>query len=156
MMRPGTTAKTYSTTPLSLWGPWLLWLVLIFVLSSFHKTHIPKSKYISWDKVAHASEYSVLGYLTARALFFSGLQRLKNNYLWIAIIFGLFYALSDEFHQYFVPGRTSSLWDAAADLVGVIIGSLVFRWFLQKGRFEGIAPLAENSQSQGKESIRIK
>jgi VanZ family protein len=148
MMKTGTSAKTYSTTPLSLWGPLLFWLVLIFILSSFHKTHIPKSKYVSWDKVAHASEYSVLGYLTARALFFAGWHWLKANFVWITIVFGLLYALSDEFHQYFVPGRSCDIRDAAADLVGVVIGCLIFRKFLLKGRFTGITPPVQDSQNQ--------
>jgi VanZ family protein len=156
MMKTGDTAKPYPATRLSLWGPLLLWLVLVFVLSSFHKTHIPKSKYLSWDKLAHASEYSVLGYLTARALFFSGLRWLKINYLWITISFGLLYALSDEFHQYFVPGRSSSLWDAAADLVGVILGGLIFRSFLLKGRFGEDTSSVNGSLSKGNNNFSVK
>lgn len=47
------------------------------------------------------------------------------------ILVTLLYALSDEFHQVFVPGRSGSLWDAGIDLVGILIGAFIYdrkRW----------------------------
>ena len=37
----------------------------------------------------------------------------------LAILVGIFYGITDEFHQSFVPGRSSSEWDVLADSVGV-------------------------------------
>ena len=50
--------------------------------------------------------------------------------LWIA---ALAYGLSDEFHQSFVPGRTSSGADLLADAVGALIG-ISAAWFLLRKR----------------------
>jgi VanZ family protein len=36
------------------------------------------------------------------------------------------YALSDEFHQSFVIGRTSSGFDVAADVLGGLMGAVLF------------------------------
>ena len=42
-----------------------------------------------------------------------------------AMIIGTLYGVSDEFHQSFVPGRTASIWDLAADSIGVAIAQTV-------------------------------
>ena len=31
----------------------------------------------------------------------------------------------DEYHQRFIPGRDSSIWDWTADAVGIVIGTLI-------------------------------
>ena len=134
-------AKPPTYKLLRLWGPLVLWLVIIFVFSSLHRTPLPKNKYISWDKVAHILEYSLLGYLAARALALSGFRHLRPHYLGITLLIGLLYGISDEIHQYYVPGRYSSPWDVLADLVGVTIGALVFRRWLIKNRISGEALL---------------
>ncbi|MCX6640917.1 MAG: VanZ family protein [bacterium] len=112
--------------PLRLWAPLLIWLTAIFVMSSFHKTFIPQSKYISWDKVAHIIEFGILGYLTARAIYFSGVRFLYRSFVIMTILLGVLYAASDEFHQYFVPGRFASVYDVMADGIGVAIGLWIF------------------------------
>lgn len=42
--------------------------------------------------------------------------------IWISSGISVFYAVSDELHQYFVPGRNASVWDVLLDGVGVICG----------------------------------
>jgi VanZ family protein len=42
----------------------------------------------------------------------------------LAIIFSILYALSDEIHQFFVPGREFDLWDLAADSLGIVLVAL--------------------------------
>ena len=119
-------------TPLRLWGPFVFWVLLIFALSSYPKAIIPQSKYISWDKLAHLTEFGILSYLTARALRFSGIRALASRYLWITTIFGLLYAISDEWHQLFVKGRRASVYDIAADFMGVLLGVLLFALLLRR------------------------
>ncbi len=130
------TVSQPSLTPLRLIAPLVFWLVLIFIFSAFRKTLIPQSKYISWDKLAHLVEYGILGYLAARAAFFSGIKWIRSQYFLLTIVFGLLWALSDEFHQSFVKGRFASEYDVAADFLGVVIGAIMFTVLLRKGRYQ--------------------
>ncbi|MBS3783599.1 MAG: VanZ family protein, partial [Anaerolineae bacterium] len=45
----------------------------------------------------------------------------------------LLYALSDEYHQTFVPGRQGSLVDVAVDGVGVSVVMLLDWWLWSEG-----------------------
>jgi VanZ family protein len=125
--------------------PLLFWLLLIFIFSCFHKTPIPPSRIIPWEKVAHITEYAILGYFAARAAYFTGGRWLRAHFIATTIAFGLLYAISDEWHQYFVPGRSADPADAAADVIGVILGSVIF-WVLLRRKHRGITArqLTEN------------
>lgn len=75
----------------------------------------------TWDlvlrKLAHLTEYAVLGALLQRALARPG----------IAILIGGLYAASDEIHQHFVPGRHAAWYDVVIDTVGVTIGVVLWQ-----------------------------
>jgi VanZ family protein len=92
------------------------WAALIFVLSSIPDLGTGLG---GWDlalrKVAHAAEFAVLGFLLLRALG----RELP------ALALGIAYAVSDELHQHFVPGRQGSLLDVFIDAVGVAVGVLL-------------------------------
>jgi len=101
-----------------LWILTLLYMALIYFLSSLHTVHIPGS-FEYMDKVIHALAYAPLAYLLYRALKGSGMQRYV---ILAAFALTVIYGSSDELHQYFVPGRTPDLWDLAADSAGAFIG----------------------------------
>jgi VanZ family protein len=105
------------------WLPVLAWAGLIFALSSVPDLGTGLG---GWDlvlrKIAHAAEYAILGALLARATRRGGL----------AFALGALYAVSDEVHQAFVPGRMGSPVDVAIDAVGVAIG--VTLWQLARAR----------------------
>ena len=47
----------------------------------------------------------------------------------MSVCFVVFYGMTDEFHQMFVPGRTSSIDDLFADTIGAFIGAgLCWAW----------------------------
>ena len=71
-------------------------------------------------KNAHAFEYCVLGILVSIALFQFGLRG-RGAIVYIMFIC-LFYAVLDEFHQIYVPGRTSNVRDVLIDFAGALIG----------------------------------
>lgn len=48
------------------------------------------------------------------------------NFLIRAEVFCALYACSDEFHQYFVPGRSCKLFDVCVDSTGAFFGALFF------------------------------
>ena len=72
-------------------------------------------------KTAHFGEYLLLGL---------GLRwALKSSAL--AWIIGAAYAVSDELHQLFVPGRSCEVLDVCIDAAGVLVGVLIMA-FLRK------------------------
>lgn len=81
-------------------------------------------------KNAHAFEYLVLAMLVASALFSFNLKG-KSSVIYVMFIC-LFYAITDEFHQMFVPGRTSLVSDVLIDFLGSIIGMGAFYLFYYK------------------------
>jgi VanZ family protein len=102
---------------LSLWLPVVAWAALIFALSS-----VPSlDSGLSWDtplrKVAHLTEYAILGALLLRVV-------RRPVPAWLV---GVAYAATDEFHQHFVSGRNGNPVDVAIDAVGVLIGVLAYR-----------------------------
>jgi VanZ family protein len=52
----------------------------------------------------------------------------KNNSLVfvIAIFLAVTYGILDELHQFFVPGRTSTLLDMGIDSLGVVLASVIY------------------------------
>jgi len=92
--------------------------LVIFVLSSIPGLGTGLG---GWDlvlrKLAHATEYAILGFLLLRA---------TGNERW-ALVLGVAYAVSDEVHQHFVSGRHGAPVDVLIDSVGVSVGVFVLR-----------------------------
>ncbi len=102
--------------------PPLLCMGLIFYLSSRTWVPIPLPAWvIVRDKVAHAIMYGGLCYLWVRALHTGHDQPLRAAGFAFAVLIAALYGWSDEYHQSFVPGRSSSVGDAVADSVGALI-----------------------------------
>ena len=75
-------------------------------------------------KNAHAFMYMILAFLVS-SLFFVYNKKGKDAIVYILFIC-LFYAVTDEFHQSFVIGRTSLVSDVLVDFGGALIGLTVF------------------------------
>lgn len=75
-------------------------------------------------KTAHVGEYFVLTLLIIRAVYV--LRWSINQTLFISAAIAFLYALSDEWHQSFVPFRDGKCLDVGIDLVGIILGVLVY------------------------------
>lgn len=126
------------------WMPAILWMALIFIgstdiLSAEHTSRflVPFLRWldphISWAalntiqiairKLGHLTEYAILAGLLWRAL-----RNGTGATMKMSILFGVVlvacggFAASDEFHQSFVPSRTSSAHDVMIDLGGALIG----------------------------------
>ena len=99
---------------LILWGPFLAALAIVFWLSSM--SSVPGGEYV-WDKLLHTVGYAGLGLLAMRA-FHGGFERPRPGPTLYAGLTVIAWAISDEFHQSFVPGRDSSALDVVADAVG--------------------------------------
>src|SRR5258708_5316874 len=115
------------------WIPVIVWGLLIFCLSTSAFSAVNTAKIIDpilklmvpgisaaaidvghmlIRKSAHFTEYGVLFWLLIRG------PMAERPYL--ALMLCVVYALSDEGHQVFVPGRSASLYDVALDSSGAL------------------------------------
>lgn len=116
---------------LSLWGPVMLHMGLIFAASS--RSDLDPLPGNVLDKIIHFGVYAVLGALTARALAGGRLETPQWRHAALAVLLSTLYGASDEWHQGFVPGRTPDAMDMAADALGAGAGAaavLAVRRFL--------------------------
>ena len=74
-------------------------------------------------QLGHFIEFALLGTFFNLALSAWGVK--PNKALAASIGFGVFYALTDEFHQWFVDGRTPQVGDLLIDAAGTAFGCLV-------------------------------
>jgi VanZ family protein len=122
--------------PLVLWMSIILWMstetfssentssviepVIRYLMPSISQG---KVKTIHWAirKLAHLTEYFILGILLFRA-FRSGSKEMRiGRWVFYSILFVMLYAAGDEFHQSFVSTRTASLLDVGLDTLGGIL-----------------------------------
>lgn len=95
--------------------------ISIFYISSLQFTGGKGTSYLSI--VYHFCVFFLL------ALFFhiSILRGNINNKIFtLTIILTILYAISDEFHQFFVPGRACTLFDVFIDTLGILCASMSY------------------------------
>jgi hypothetical protein len=90
------------------WLPAIIVMAVIFGFSSIPSKEMPMFGVLDLivKKGAHMLGYGLL------ALAFWYALRFDRRRWWLALLLAVLYALSDEFHQSFVPGRHPSLVDA--------------------------------------------
>ena len=109
--------------------PWQLLLLAIFIQSSIGNLNVIDLGFSFQDKLFHFIVFGFLSILMARSFKKSRLKFFNKNYFILAIILTGLYGVIDEYHQYFVPGRFSTVGDWAADLLGAIVFILVFYYW---------------------------
>ena len=105
--------------------PLLVGCAAIFAVSSMSQPPIPAALlFENSDKVLHAIAYCALAVL---ALVGAQARRgaLSRGASLEATLIAFLYGVSDELHQGFVPGRSSSVADLAADVAGGALGAYV-------------------------------
>lgn len=109
------------------WLPAILWMVLIFLLSSRPSVH---ASAIDWQdffikKTGHFVEYFILNALLIFG--FKNTTALKSPQLILAaFILAVIYAASDELHQTFVPGREGRPRDVVIDTLGISASAYIY------------------------------
>jgi VanZ family protein len=111
----------------AVWLPFALWMALIYAISAQPEAPGPGDKGSLlrdlFNYSAHACSFALLALLARRAMR-SGTPWLPRWMArhpgWAACIWSALYAISDEYHQSFVPGRTASIWDLGVDLAGIL------------------------------------
>jgi VanZ family protein len=102
------------------WMVVAFWMGVIFALSAIPSLASPFYPFYDFilRKLAHVTIYAVLTIFLFRAF---RLHVASSNHAWLlaGLVAGL-YAISDEWHQTFVPGREGTVRDVAIDGVGVM------------------------------------
>jgi VanZ family protein len=147
---------TFNRNLVKYWLPVIFWMCIIFWMSTetfssqntfslteaFLRFLVPRISsqemgliHVFIRKVGHVTEYFILGLLLFRA--FRGGSVASWNWRWFffAVIVVVLWAVSDEFHQSFVPTRTASAVDVGIDTVGGILAQFVsaLRYRYRKG-----------------------
>lgn len=82
------------------------------------------------DKLFHITAFFIYG-LSLQVAFFAFSKKrnmvLNNKMLGlVVIIVGFVFALGDEIHQYFIPGRDADVFDLLVDYIGISLSLLLF------------------------------
>lgn len=73
-------------------------------------------------KIAHITEYLILG-----LLMFNALKQFNILNIYYAIILCILYSCTDEFHQLFINGRSGSFRDILIDTIGILLGTYLYK-----------------------------
>ena len=97
------------------------WGFLILIATTIPLADVVIRAPVSWlDKLVHGALYLVLGWLVGLALCASGRRSFGAGML--AVVALAVFALLDEWHQRWLPGRVPNVGDWSADIVGATIG----------------------------------
>lgn len=120
----GVRSKPASVREIALaWLPALVYMAVIFTLSSMPAL-MPYAKYFPLrDKGIHFVEYAVLGFLTTHAAGRTFPTRARGRVVLFGWMTAVLFGVSDELHQAFVPGRSADVFDLAADSLGAAVGA---------------------------------
>jgi VanZ family protein len=127
---------------ISKWLPALLMMFVIFLISAQPSSYLPNFDWADQlvKKSGHAVGYAILALLYWRAFKF------KNEKRWIAWLLALLYAITDEFHQLFVPGRHPTIWDVTIfDNFGALISLWLVAYYRKQKRPDLLHPIAEQT-----------
>ena len=80
-------------------------------------------------KLAHFTLYFFVG--TNAIMLFKTYNIKNNEQIALALLIGVIYAVFDEIHQVFVPGRAGKVTDVAIDTLGVISGIYFVIFFIR-------------------------
>jgi VanZ family protein len=123
----GTVIENVNVQTMWRWLAVILWMGAIFAVSDIPSIATPLEPIydFTFKKLVHVMEYGIL-----TALLFWAMRihiTHKGQALVMATLVAILYAVSDEWHQSFVPGREGTLRDVAIDSLGAIGASMWLR-----------------------------
>jgi VanZ family protein len=107
------------------WIPALVVMSVIFLLSAQPSFVLPD---FGWADYFVKKGGHMIGYALLALSFWYALEW-KGDRRWLAWLLALLYAMTDEFHQMYVPGRNSSIWDV---VIFDNLGGLIALWLAGK------------------------
>ncbi|MHC1742305.1 MAG: VanZ family protein [Syntrophobacteraceae bacterium] len=126
MAASGLLARRNSPAALSAWArciPFLLYGLFIYSLSS---RDYPDAQVSMNTDLFHLVEFSTLGFFLS-CFWYPLLKRVGVSFFFAVVLgCGLLFALTDELHQHYVPGRMASAGDLLYDGTALALACLVF------------------------------
>jgi len=112
--------------------PSILCSITIFIASHQPNLQFDYTGFTFEDKLWHFIAYACLGSSVFYAVL--NISKKTNRFRLIlnSLIICTIFALSDEIHQYFIPGRMFELGDIIADISGAITAIIIFPIFLSE------------------------
>jgi len=117
------------------WLPPIVWMALIFYLSSRLRTSVTGEFLFDFliFKMLHFIEYAILYFLLFRAFYSINNHQLTiNNKFLFPVLLSILYATLDELHQTFVPTREGKLRDVIIDIAGIIFMYIYIKNYFKK------------------------
>src|SRR5688572_14389553 len=105
------------------WLPAVLLMMIIFLVSSQPSSELPN---FDWADTMIKKGGHVIGYAML-ALSYWYAFRMREEKSWLVWLLAVLYALTDELHQSFVPGRNPSIWDV---LIYDNFGAMISLWLV--------------------------
>ena len=99
------------------------YMFLITLLSHVPQEGLPKLDLDGIDYFFHFAEYSILGFLLFKSI--TSDELLTFHPFYGSLLIGISFAILDEFHQSFVPGRHMSSIDMIFDSLGILCGTFI-------------------------------
>jgi VanZ family protein len=107
--------------------PAMAYATAIVLMSSIPDLKVPEFRFLLFDKLAHFVEYAVFAFLTFRSFSHISQKITRGQAFLLSALFLFLFALLDELHQYFVPGRYSDVYDLIGDILGALV-VLAYLW----------------------------
>ena len=116
-------------------APVYLWTVILLYLTWWPKIEIPDIGGDYRDKIAHILAFGILAFLVARLGCKNEINQLQNA-VKVSLLYCSLFSIFDEAMQGVIPGRVADVWDGSANILGVFLAVVFFRyvWFPIKRR----------------------
>jgi hypothetical protein len=108
---------------------WIVTIVIAIIIFYLSSLSFQQGTIVSTGGVNSYLYHFFAFFLFAFFLMISLIRGRYNNLIFLAIVTGVLYGISDEFHQLFVPNRTCTLADMLTDSLGVLSASLIYLIF---------------------------
>ena len=101
----------------------ICYMLLVTFLSHVPQENIPNLGLDKIDIPFHFVEFFFLGFLLFRSISLE--ESLALHSFYGSLLIGMSFAILDEFHQSFVPGRHMSTVDMLFDSIGIFFGTMI-------------------------------
>ena len=106
----------------------MIWSIIILILTLLPGKEFPEVHIVGIDKIVHVFIFGLLMVLTAYGFYKLSRQRDSiQNPILISLSYCIIFSVTIELMQQYVPGRSFSMLDIAANVTGVSLGYFGFK-----------------------------